>query len=134
LERWAFLTYFLFALWLIGHGPNSSSSWVVFHNAELDYAVRHVRSFGGAPWKTSQARLPAATFAGVIERLEGISIPLAAEPQGMYLDGGTSGFAYCRGEQIVMVSWYYPPEEWQELVEWHCGTREIFERLACADV
>ena len=31
-----------------------------------------------------------------------------------------------RGEQVVLVSWYYPPEEWQPLVEWYGHTHDIF--------
>jgi hypothetical protein len=34
-------------------------------------------------------------------------------------DGATSGFCLNRGEQVVLVTWYYPPEEWRPLAEWY---------------
>jgi len=49
------------ALWSIGHGPNSSDTWIVFQNAHGDnYEVRRGYRFHG-PWKISQTKLPAAT-------------------------------------------------------------------------
>jgi hypothetical protein len=89
--------YFCFTLWSIGHGPNCSETWVVFHDTETNYQIRQCYRFCGC-WKTSQTNLPAAIFAGIIERLEMISIPLIAEPQGAMCDGDTSGFIYNRGE------------------------------------
>jgi hypothetical protein len=121
--------YFVFALWSIGHGPNSSDSWVVFHDTETDYQIRQAYRFYGSSWKISQTTLPGATFAGIIERLEAVSIPLVAEPQGAMLDGATSGFCLNRGEQVVLVTWYYPPEEWRPLVEWYSNTHNIFWKL-----
>jgi hypothetical protein len=42
----------------------------------------------------------------------------------------TSGFWYARGfEQIVSVSWYYPPEQWKQLEDWYNQTHNTFWRL-----
>ena len=78
--------------------------------------VRYAFRCGGLSWETKETSLPGATYAGIIERLELISVPLIAEPQGAMCDGATSGFWYESGhDQSVSLSWYYPPEEWKPL-------------------
>jgi hypothetical protein len=91
----------VFALWATGHGPNSSETRMVFCDTESAYQIRRGFRFHGC-WKTSQTALPAATFAGIIEWLEMIAIPLVVEPQGSMSDGATRGFAYNKWEQIVI--------------------------------
>ena len=116
--------YFSFALWSIGHGLGcGNDSWVVIPDTKTDYRVRHVQSFAGSGWQTSQGSLPSATFAGIIERFEMISIPLVAEPQGAMCDGATSGFCFSRGGK------YYPPEEWKPLARWFGETSRILDKL-----
>jgi hypothetical protein len=43
--------------------------------------VRYAFQCGGFSWETKETSLPGATYAGIIERLELISIPLIAQPQ-----------------------------------------------------
>jgi hypothetical protein len=91
--------------------------------------VRHVTSGGGDPWETRETSLPDPIYAGIIERLELISIPLVATPQGVIVDGSTSGFWYGAGyDQTISASWYYPPEEWRPLARWYGETCRILDK------
>jgi hypothetical protein len=93
--------------------------------------LRHTEGFH-PPFQTTECKLSAATFAGIVERLEMISVPLIAHPQGMMCDGSVVGFMYGGGDQKVSLSWYYPPEEWKPLARWHGETCRLFERAASA--
>jgi len=116
------------ALWSIGHGPSYSSARIVFPGLKSDFLLRHVTRGGGDPWETRETALPGPTYAGIIERLELISIPLVATPQGGMCDGATCGFWYGGYDQAISASWYYPPEEWKPLAEWHGETCRILSK------
>ena len=117
------------ALWSIGHGPSIDHTRVVFHDTQSDYLIRYGLRPCGSCWEISQAKLPGPTYAGIIERLELISIPLVAAPQGAMCDGATCGFWYESGyDQAISASWYYPPEEWEPLAEWYGETRRILDK------
>ena len=113
------------ALWSFGHGPSFSSAWIVFPGLKSDFLLRYVTSGDGDPWETRETSLPGPTYAGIIERLELISIPLVATPQGAMCDGATCGFWYGGYDQTISASWYYPPEEWKPLAEWFGETSRI---------
>ena len=107
-----------------------SSTWVVFHHTETDFLVREGSRFLRSNWELRQATLPSPTFAGILERLETVSIPLLATPESMICDGTISGLCLNRGEQTVLVTWYNPPKKWQALENWYCQTRNIFGSLS----
>ena len=91
-------------------------------------SAAYVTSGCGDPWETRETSLPGATYAGVIERLELISIPLVATPQGAMCDGATCGFWYGGDDQAIFASWYYPPEEWKPLARWFGETCRILDK------
>src|SRR6516165_5122134 len=74
------------ALWSIGHGPSIDYTRVVFRDTQSDYLIRYGLRPCGSCWEISQAKLPSPTYGGIIERLELLTIPLVAKPQGAYLD------------------------------------------------
>ena len=127
--------YFQFALWSIGHGSfnRGSTAWVVFHHTKTDYLIREASRFAGNDWEIRQAKLPSPSFAGILERLETVSIPLLTTSEGELEDGSTSGFCLPKGRQVVFVTWSsMPPKEWRSLESWHNQTSGIFRSLSYA--
>jgi hypothetical protein len=120
----------ILALWVRGdHHLCASYTWTVHNGPQEGYVLRHTSGFS-PPFRTRECERPAATYAGIIERLEAISIPLIAEPKSWMCEAAVIGFMYASVfDQVVSVSWYYPPEEWKPLARWHSETTGIFGRV-----
>ena len=58
----------------------------LFAISDLYENERPVSRGGWHTWDTRETSLPGPTYAGIIERLELISIPLVATPQGAICD------------------------------------------------
>jgi hypothetical protein len=102
------------------------SAWTVHCTQEPGYLLRHTEGHF-PPFRTRECELPAATYAGIIERLEMISVPLIAQPHVVVTDGSFVGMAY---SSSVSFRWYgVPPKEWEPLARWHSETTNIFERV-----
>jgi hypothetical protein len=121
----------ILALWVEGgHIHSCWSAWTVHCSGSQDsYLLRHVEGFE-PPLKTRECELPAATYAGVIERLETISVPLVAHSHVAMTDASHAGIAYRGGSQPVSFRWYgVAPEGWEGLARWHGETTQLFERV-----
>jgi len=118
----------LLAVWVEGgHHMSRWSAWTVHCTQEEEsLLLRHTEGFF-PPFQTTECKLAAATFAGIIERLEMISVPLVAEPHVVVTDGSFVGMAY---NSSVSFRWYsVAPKEWEPLAHWHGETTNIFDRV-----
>jgi len=122
----------ILALWVEGgHIHSRWSAWTVHHTSEEEdsYLLRHTEGFL-PPFQTTECKLAAATFAGIVERLETISVPLIAHSHVMLCDGSYVGMAYQGGSQPVSFRWYgVAPEGWEGLARWYGETTQLFERV-----
>jgi hypothetical protein len=60
----------ILALWVEGgHHMSRWSAWTVHCTHEESYMLRHTEGFH-PPFQTHECKLQAATFAGIVERLE----------------------------------------------------------------
>jgi hypothetical protein len=113
--------YPILAVWTEGgHIHSCWSAWTVHCSGSQDtYLLRHTEGFE-PPFKTRECELAAATYAGIIERLEMVSVPLIAHSKVMVCDGSYVGMAYRGGSQPVSLRWYgVPPRAGKDS---HAGT------------
>ena len=116
----------ILALWVEGgHIHARWSAWTVHCRQEESLLLRHTEGFW-PPFKTREGELSATTYAGIIERLELISIPLISRPLGCMTDASHAGVAY---SDTFLVRWYgNAPEGWEGLERWYSETVQLFER------